>query len=270
MWRKLLLRALLVADELDVVDQQHIGGAEALLEHHRLLLPDRLNELVHEPFGGEVEDPPPRLAAADAPRDRVQQVGLAEPDAAVEVERVEREAIHARDLLRRGVGELVRLADHEFAECEAAIERRAEIGQCRILRPGGRAGTSACRRRLADRALFTRRGRRQARMDHDAGAQDAFPLAGPEGRDAIGITGGDPVAKEPRGDAKSDLFVVDFDQDQRCQPARKGGFADIRAKPRADTLPGVLGIPGRRCRGVRHRLHALRRPAAPHEHDRVP
>ena len=58
------------------------------------------------------------------PGDRVHQVGLAEADAAIEEQRVERHRSAVGHAPRRGMGELVRLADDEILEGEARIERR--------------------------------------------------------------------------------------------------------------------------------------------------
>ena len=87
---ELLLGGLLAADELDVVDHQHVGRAEQLLEAHGVLEAQRLDELVHELLGGQVDHLARRVLAADLPGDGVHQVGLAEPDAAVQEQRVER------------------------------------------------------------------------------------------------------------------------------------------------------------------------------------
>ena len=95
---ELLLGRILAADELHVVDHQHVDRAELLLEGHGVLVAQRADELVHELFGRQVDDPAARLALADVPGDGVHQVGLAEPDAAIEEQRVER---HASALRRR-------------------------------------------------------------------------------------------------------------------------------------------------------------------------
>ena len=236
------------------------------LNRHRVLLPDRLDEPVHEAFGGEVADAPPRLAAADAPRGRVQEVGLAKADATVEIERVERKVIDARDLLRRRVGEFVGLADDEFAEGEAAVERRTEISQRPALCPRNVTAAPPGCGRLAGRARLALACLRLPRMDHDAGALDAVSFFGPERRDAMGIARSDPVAEEARADAEGDLITVDSDQDERRQPAREGGLADLREQARAHPVPGVLPVSGRRRRVVRHGRDPIRRLCEPREH----
>ena len=61
----------------------------------------------------------------DLVADRLDQVRLAEPDAAVDKERVVRSAGVLGDLDGRRARELVRLAGDEAVECEAAVEARA-------------------------------------------------------------------------------------------------------------------------------------------------
>ena len=258
---KFLLRAVLVADELDVVDQQHVSGTQPLLERHRVFLPDRLNEPIHEPFGGQVEDAPGRLAATNAPRDGVQKVGLAAPDTAIEVERVERKMVDASDLLRRGVGEFVAFADYEFPEGEAVVERRAEAVQPFVVRAQAQSAVAPRRGPLAGGVRFAVRIRRQAIMNDDAGGLDAWPMIGPKRRDAIRIVRFDPVAEEPRGNAEGDFLAVNVDQSERSQPAREAGVAQFRAKTRPDPLPiGLRALVPRRRAVVRHcRLSFSRR-----------
>ena len=117
------LGRFLAVDELDVVDHQHIDRAELLLERDRVLVPERADEVVHELLGRQISDLALRLGDADVPRDGVHQMGLAEPDPAVQEQRVERRRGGFGDAARGGMGELVRLADHEIVEGEARIER---------------------------------------------------------------------------------------------------------------------------------------------------
>ena len=48
---KLFLSGFLARDKLDVVNHQHIEGAELLLEGHGVFIAKRPNELVHELIG---------------------------------------------------------------------------------------------------------------------------------------------------------------------------------------------------------------------------
>jgi len=57
---------------------------------------------------------------------------LAEPDAAIEEERVEGHRVLGRgtglgDAARRGVGELIRFADDKILECQTRIERSGKL-----------------------------------------------------------------------------------------------------------------------------------------------
>ena len=90
---KFFLRRVFAADELHIVDHQQIDRAELVLEVHRRAEAQGPDELVHEFFGGQIDDLAARRLHADMPGDRMHQMRLAEPDAAIEEERVERHAM---------------------------------------------------------------------------------------------------------------------------------------------------------------------------------
>ena len=86
---ELFLRLRLAGEKLDVVDEEQVAPlavARAELVHPLVL--ERLHELVHEPLGADVDDARARALLADAVRDRVDEVRLAEPRAAADEERV--------------------------------------------------------------------------------------------------------------------------------------------------------------------------------------
>ncbi len=85
---ELLLGALLVGQELDVVDQQHVDRAIALAKPRHAVEPQRADEVVDELLGRQVHQLELGPAAQELVADGVQQMGLAESDAAVEEERV--------------------------------------------------------------------------------------------------------------------------------------------------------------------------------------
>ena len=64
--------------ELDVVDQQHVDVAIAALEGLRLVVTDRVDEVVGELFRADVEHSSAGIEAARIVTDGVQQVGLAQ------------------------------------------------------------------------------------------------------------------------------------------------------------------------------------------------
>ena len=110
---ELLLTLPLVAEELDVVDQEDVHVAVALLELGHLRGADRLDELVQELLRAEVERAQPGRARERIVADGVHQVRLAEPDAAPDKERIVRLAGHLRDGKAGRVGQPVGLAHDE-------------------------------------------------------------------------------------------------------------------------------------------------------------
>ena len=123
--RKLLLRPLLAAQELHVVDDQHGDPAIALPELLHLIPPERHDHVVQELLRGDA-----RHAAASplahGVGDRRQQVRLSEPERAVDEERVVALPRRLHDGLRRLEGTRVALADDEGVEREARrrLDRR--------------------------------------------------------------------------------------------------------------------------------------------------
>ena len=78
----------LALQELQVVDHQHVDAAQRFLEGERGLRFERGDEAVHELLGRQIQ----HLAVGHAvagPGERLQQVRLAEPDARMDVERIE-------------------------------------------------------------------------------------------------------------------------------------------------------------------------------------
>ena len=143
---ELLLRPLLARDELDVVDQEQIDRAVARAELRGAVVADRVDELVGEALGGEVRDGHAREEAHALMPDRVQQVRLAESDAAVDEQRV----VRARRQLGHGLAgrlrELIRRADDEGVEGVARVEA---LDRGRPRRPALERVGAAARRRPA-------------------------------------------------------------------------------------------------------------------------
>ena len=84
--------------------------------------------MIHEFLGRKVDDLTVAGMLADVPSHRVHQMGLAETDPAVKVERVERNRLNGvgaglSDMSSGGMSELVGLADDEILEQQALIER---------------------------------------------------------------------------------------------------------------------------------------------------
>src|SRR5260370_27668946 len=111
---------------MQVIDHPDVGGAERLLECESVLRTQRGDKAVHELLRGEIQ----HLALGGgvaSPCQRLQQVRLAEPDARVDIERIEHDDVASPalcDLLTRGMVERIAASDHERLEREARIEWR--------------------------------------------------------------------------------------------------------------------------------------------------
>ena len=125
---ELLLGPGLALEELDVVDEEDADAPVHGLEGLERAGVQRAHELVGEGLGGRVEDAEPVAVVGDVVGDRVQEMRLAEAGRAADEERVVREARHLGDREGGGVGEAVRVADHELVEREAGIEGGAREG----------------------------------------------------------------------------------------------------------------------------------------------
>src|SRR5216110_823410 len=82
-----LLRPLLSGDELNIIDQQEIDRPVACTEVGRVVVADRIDELVGETLRREIGDHHAGEQAATLVTDRVEQVRLAEADTAIDEQR---------------------------------------------------------------------------------------------------------------------------------------------------------------------------------------
>ena len=148
---KFLLNAFLAGEELDVVNQQHVGLAVFLAELGQLVVLDAVNVFVGELLGRDIGDARAFLVAGDVLADGVEQMRLAQADAAVKKKRVVGFAGRLGDGQGGGVGEIVVVADDKRfervfgIEMDFAVVRRAFV-----------AG-------LGGSGWFGRRGERRAR-----------------------------------------------------------------------------------------------------------
>src|SRR5262249_58988783 len=83
---ELLLDPFLVLEELNVVDEQQVVGAVALLETLDPLVAQRVDEVVHERLAGHVANGEISRMLADVLRDRLEEVRLSEPSPPVDQE----------------------------------------------------------------------------------------------------------------------------------------------------------------------------------------
>ena len=233
--------------ELQIVDDQHIDAAQRFLEGERGLRFQRRHEPVHELFGGEVEHLAVRNAVA-GPGDRLQQVRLAEPDARVDVERIEHHRLAAprqRDLLGGGMGECVGAADHEGVEREPRIERRAAErlmgGLCRLMRDAqlalGAALDVAHRFDRLVRLHLDRRIAQHRRAMHQIDATDRGQFGLPAGEQLVGVVRLHPALEKTRGQRKPHDVVADCVVLHGAEPVLEVVLADDGAEPRLHAGP---------------------------------
>ena len=119
---ELLLGPFAVLQELDVVDQQDVDVAVPALERAGLVVAQRVDEVVGELLGRHVPHVPRVAELRGVVTDRVQQVGLAEPGAAVDEQRVVRLRRRLGDRDRGGVREPVGRPDDERLERVLRVE----------------------------------------------------------------------------------------------------------------------------------------------------
>ena len=142
---ELFLGALLVRQELDVVDQQHIQRLVVVRELLDRVAAKGRHQILHELVGRDVADGRPWLARLDGIAHGLHQVGLAQTHTTVDEQRVVRTAWPVGHLQRGSPGQIVGLAVDEGLEGQPRIEPRAFIGHlatqaakaaCRCVAPG--------------------------------------------------------------------------------------------------------------------------------------
>ncbi len=101
------LRGVAADDELDVVDHQNIDRAELFLEGVGVLVTQGAHKLVHEAFGGEVDDLTRGILDFDLVGDGVHQVVLPKPTAPYKKRGLKVTAVASATRRAAGVGELV-------------------------------------------------------------------------------------------------------------------------------------------------------------------
>ena len=130
---ELLERRLLVSQELDVVDEQHVDLAVFAVElvdaafPARLVGTQRVDELVGELFARHIAHARAGLLEQRVVADRVEQMGLAQTRSAVDTQGVEVLARAFRHGERHGAREAVRIAGHEGVERVVAVEVRLRV-----------------------------------------------------------------------------------------------------------------------------------------------
>src|SRR4051794_10140884 len=235
---ELLLDALLVLEELDVVDHQDVVGAVALLEPLDALVAERVDEVVHEGLARHVADGEVRRVLADVLGDRLEQVGLPEARAAVDEERVvglrRRFGHRERGRMRKPV----RRADHEGVEGVLGVEAAA-------LRPagdpldryGGRDGLQVGLEQLFRQGREGGADLADAQLDRLVRAGDVAD----RGADEAAEMPFDPVAREVVRDADHEALVRELEARDLAEPGAVGGVVEGAPEAAGDLTPQALG-----------------------------
>src|SRR5262252_9301449 len=119
---KLFLSALFISKELNVIDQQHIGGAVALAQLWHALQANAGYHFIGEALTGSVDDPHTGAIGHERPPNGMHQMGLAHSHAAVEEERIVAAGWIGGHGSSGCVRELIAGAHHECVERESRIQ----------------------------------------------------------------------------------------------------------------------------------------------------
>ena len=216
---KALLGLLLADKELDVVEQQYVGGPVGLAELLRLALADGAYVLGREVLRGGVDER--RGLSAGEPSDGVQQVSLAQADLRVDDQGVVHRPGPIGDGLGSAVGELVGLADYEGVEGVLWVQPRAPAS-----RGLGRGCRTRRRVRLGERGIIVAFGGRSARRR--AANLDTHVEAAPDlALDRLGDERGHALFEHLRhegvGRADNEGVVAHGDASRLLQPRLEGG-----------------------------------------------
>ena len=257
---------------MDVVDDQDVDVPVPVAELVHLAGLDGVDELVDERVAREIEDAVVRQPLEDLLADCLEQMRLAESNAAMDEERVVGLPRELRHREGGGVGEAVRVADDELAERELRVElrggRERRVGRrCRCapdadlddLHAGTRAEDLLCSaRERALEALGDPRANLGGRPDHDGLALERDGLerckpdvvgggadraaehvlhGGPDVREMLGHDSGERLLEERRawmGEEDGPLTARRVAERSRAPTAAVGRSARLRRGFRRD------------------------------------
>ena len=234
---ELFLRALLARQELDVVEEKHVGRPVTALELERRGVLDGVDHLVHEFLGAHEEDPSAGPDGTDVVPDGVHEVGLAQPHAPVQKERVVARAGLLRHRHSRGVSQLVPAPHDERLECVVGVKDAFVPAGQRPARP------------LLEHGRFHRA--------HLEGEDHRVSRHGGEGGlDQPSVVVIEPIDVELARDLEHHRRPIGVERPERTEPgferlARDMGL-DLLERP----LPHIT-----RHHGFRHRCHVIPIPA---------
>src|SRR6478735_3344010 len=111
--KELGLRTFLACEKLDVVDEKNVDASVAFAKIEDAIVADGVDHLVHEPLRRDVGQLQRAQMIQYVMPDRMHQMGLAESDSAVDVQRVVGPRRGFGDGPARRVRELIRWPDDE-------------------------------------------------------------------------------------------------------------------------------------------------------------
>ncbi len=217
--KEFFLGAVLARDELNIVHHQNIDRAEQFLEPHRVTFPQRLDKAIHELFCRQINHTCLGLAGAQFLGNGVHQVGLTQANAAIKEQRVKRHRTALGHAARGGMGQFVRLADHERVERKTGIDRGTD----------GRVLIHSRRRGRRGRCRRCRRGRGDARAGLTDGKFQTVYMCAVSGKDVFDLVAEiarDPIPQKRSGCGKACNAAVQLAQRQRLDPSLKVILAD--------------------------------------------
>ncbi len=211
----------------------------------------RFGEAVHEAFRREVQQLGLGLAALHFPGDGVQEVGLAEADLRMEIERVVAQRMigdRFGHLKRGGMGKPVRRAYDKGREGEASFQRRSfeTIPTGAAIAQGGffdARGSRLGRLELGRDAFRTAALRKCGlmRLTHaELEPVDIGQFGAAARQQAIGIVRLQPVAQEFRRDGHMNGSAVARFEFHPTKPAGENVFAKLGAQPRLNPPPFAI------------------------------
>lgn len=124
---KLLLGPFFPDEKLNVVDHQHVDVAVTLSEIRHFVVSDGVDDLVRKLLGRQVRNTEVRAFGHMVP-DRIEEMGLAQPDAAVNEEGVVRLSRLLRDRHTGRMGKLISRSYDEILERIFRVELNAPAG----------------------------------------------------------------------------------------------------------------------------------------------
>ena len=246
----------LALQELHVIDQQQVDAAQPFLEAERGLALHGGDEMVHEVVGGQIDDVLGGIGRLHGMGDGVEQVGFAQADGGMDIDRVEGHGIVGGgigDLLGNAKGHFIGFAGHEavkgHARIDGAARQRIALGLCcRVARKArhgrsqhGRAGGCGGRGLLGGRRLGDDRGQARTGLAIDAqrhlDAADGFGVLAEGLQDAVGIVGLNPGAQKARGRGQVHHVVDDLFQLEAGEPGGEHIGTDRRLDPGTHAVP---------------------------------